>query len=124
MEGGMMDSASSLMRLKSRLGIKQGSASKLSGYIALCKIKRALKEEFTKELFKMYMRQNNIQKKRWSHAGKIDRWNVKLDRLDPNIVKYMYQVYDADGIMALVRVLETPVQKLVKAIEKMNNQDL
>ena len=109
-----MGSASALMRWKTRNGYKVYNTNSVSGYIVLCKIKKALLKDYTDDMVKHYIKKQNYAKST-RRAGTvpdrlslINRFMVKLGKLPTESVQMIYSRYQQGGIGTLLHDIHQP----------------
>lgn len=110
-----MNSASALMRFKTRSGYNRDQKVNVCGYIAMMKIRKALHTEFTDELFREFVKTNQYSKRTRVGDDKRDRINKfinRLNKLDYSIIENIYRVYQAGGIEDLVKEMGKPLDAL------------
>jgi hypothetical protein len=107
-----LNSASALMRFKSRNGLRKTKSATTCGYIALVGIKRVLRDEFTDDVFRDFIRENDYVASTRVGDDKRDRINKflnKLDKMPYDVIEGIYKVYQDSGIKALVKELNKPI---------------
>jgi hypothetical protein len=110
----IFDSASELRRFKRTMGYTVSGERRVSGYILICKLKRALKNEFTDEVFLKYLKKYNYSSAtRLDVIAKIDQIMTRIDGLPVDSITAIYKAYEKDGIWGLLNTVSLPMSKLL-----------
>lgn len=99
----ILDSASALSRLKRERGYTVSAPNVATGYIAFCKIRRILNNEFTDDMFKVRERRITRTSRVTTRQERIRIYMDRLDKYPANIVKAMYVCYQLEGIDGLLQ---------------------
>lgn len=113
------------MKFKSRNGLHPAKHVTTCGYLAMVGLKKALKNEFTDDMFKEFIKENNYSPTTRVGDDKRDRINKflnKLDKLPYGVIEGIYKTYLNDGLMAVVRELNRPIT-LLKRTNKLEIDD-
>lgn len=106
----IMESYSQLARTKIALGINRTTATSSSSYILTERLKRAL-EGITADQHKQFIKAHDGPKKR---ELMINQYINKIYSLDQNVIRYMWDVLDNDGITAFLLLFRVPAKRLRK----------
>lgn len=114
----IMDSASALARFRRTEGLTFKTPTAVSGYIAQCKLRRAIAAEYSDEMFKQFKQKfefhNRKRQPAMTRQERVNKFINKLDRLPAETNKRLFAIYEADGIEALVRELSLPIAILMR----------
>lgn len=111
----LIDSASALSRFRSREGYKVKKPSTVSGYIAICKLRRALQREYTDQMFNDFVEKGNYSEiRKLSRADRINKFVNKLNRLPPDTIKRLFIIYQDIGFTDFVNELSLPTSTLMR----------
>lgn len=111
---GFMDKPSALSLYKRTNGLNINTRNTVSGYITLCKIKKALLLDFTQEMFKANEKQRSRIGKVESREARINYFIDKINDLPTDTIKGILSVYQAKGIQALMIELNRPMNQFSK----------
>jgi hypothetical protein len=106
---GLLDSNAALRRLKMRHGLHVSRNVNVSSYILLCKLRRAIQEEFTDRIHR-----ETRKTRRSSRNDKINIFLNRMERLPGATIKNLFKTYETKGIRALVTELNLPIATLLK----------
>jgi hypothetical protein len=110
----IFDSSSELKRFKRTMGYNVSGERRVSGYILICKLKRALKREFTDEVFSKYLKKYGYStESRLDPMTKIDQIMTRIDGLPVDSITAIYKAYEKDGIWGLIETVSLPLSKLL-----------
>lgn len=111
----LLDNASHLSRFKVRSGVGRSSVANVPGFILLCKLKRALHNEYTQGMFAEDKRKTHSKKSRVNRVDRINKLINRMERLPLASVKFLYECYDESGVRTLITELSKPIAILKKA---------
>lgn len=121
---GNLDNASALMRFKSQNGIRPSKHVTTCGYLALVRLKKALRKEFTNEHLKQLIADNKYAKSTRIDDNRVLIYSLenKLDRLPYPSIEALCKVYEDDGFFAMIRELNKPIA-ILKRTNKMEVEE-